>query len=293
MISIQKLIDDFQGIGRFITVPHSQKLTGGYKVNISKYSGLVSVIKRRGSKEISDEWSKKIFGKKFTRSTYTAKVPAVIARQTYVLETLIAQLKVKNKSLCDLGAGEGDFLNMLKKKKLTTNIFAVEPSIKNCNLIAKNKIKNFCGTVEDFAKKKSVKQFDILTMMWTLCNTSNANDIINSANKLCKKNGYLLIAESSRILVPYKKTIQMYFNKGNPDLHPFHFSKNSLCNLLILNKFKPVFINRFMDSDSLVVIAKKINFIEKKKLKLDNYKKVKSFFSSWYNDSKKYKSEIL
>ena len=43
---------------------------------------------------------------------------------------------------------------MLKKKKLTTNIFAVEPSIKNCNLIAKNEIKNFCGTIEDFAKKK-------------------------------------------------------------------------------------------------------------------------------------------
>ena len=116
MVSINKLIKDYSGFGKSITVPYSQELTGGYKINISKYSGLVSVIKRRSSKEIADEWSKKIFGKKFSRSTYTAKVPAVIARQTYVLETLIAQLKVKNKSLCDLGAGEGDFLNMLKKK---------------------------------------------------------------------------------------------------------------------------------------------------------------------------------
>ena len=293
MVSINKLIKDYSGFGKFITVPYSQELTGGYKINISKYSGLVSVIKRRSSKEIADEWSKKIFGKKFSRSTYTAKIPAVIARQTYVLETLIAQLKLKNKSLCDLGAGEGDFLNMLKKKFLTKNLFAIEPSIRNCNLITKNKIHNFCGTIESFANKKSVKQFDILTMMWTLCNTSNANDIINSANKLCKKNGYLLIAESSRILVPYKKPIQMYFSKGNPDLHPFHFSKNSLCNLLVLNKFKLVYVNRYMDSDSLVVIAKKINCIEKEKLKLDNYKKVKIFFSSWYNDSKKYKSELL
>ena len=130
-------------------------------------------------------------------------------------------------------------------------------------------------------------------MMWTLCNTSNANDIINSANKLCKKNGYLLIAESSRILVPYKKPIQMYFSKKNPDLHPFHFSKNSLCNLLVLNKFKLVYVNRYIDSDSLVVIARKINCIEKEKLKLDDYNKVKNFFSSWYNDSKKYKSELL
>lgn len=115
-------------------------------------------------------------------------------------------------------------------------------------------------------------------MMWTLCNTLNANDVINSANKICKKNGYLLIAESSRILVPYKKPIQMYFSKENPDLHPYHFTKNSLCNLLILKKFKPVYINRYIDSDSLVVIAKKINFIEKKNLNLIIIKKLKTFF---------------
>ena len=254
---------------------------------------MVSVIKRRNSKEIANEWSQKIFGKKFTKSTYTAKVPAVIARQTYVLETLLSQLAVKKKSLCDLGAGEGDFLNMLKKKKIINSLFAVEPSPLNCKALAKNKIKNFCGTIEEFAAKKNVKKFDILTMMWTLCNTSNCIDVIKAANHMCKKNGHILIAESSRMLVPYKKPIQMYFSKGNPDIHPFHFSKNSLCNLLILNKFKPVYINRYIDSDVLIVIAKKTNIVEKKKLKIDDYKKVNFFFSSWYNDSKKYKDELI
>ena len=69
----------------------------------------------------------------------------------------------------------------------------------------------------------------------------------------------------------------MYIPKGNPDNHAFHFSKNSLCNLLVLNKFRPVYINRYIDSDCLFVIAKKINSIETKNLKIDNYKKVKSF----------------
>ena len=108
-----------------------------------------------------------------------------------------------------------------------------------------------------------------------------------------KKNGHIVIAESSRILVPYKKPIQMYFGNPDPDSHPFHFSKNSLSNLLVLNKFNPVFINRYIDSDYLVIIAKKTTRVNKKKIILDDYRKVKKFFISWYKDSKKYNSEIL
>jgi hypothetical protein len=129
--------------------------------------------------------------------------------------------------------------------------------------------------------------------MWTLCNTSNAFDVIKCASELVKKNGYIVVAESSRILVPYKKPIQMYFGKNNPDLHPFHFSKNSLSNLLILNKFRPIFINRYIDSDYLLIIAKKVNKIEKERIIMDNYRKVKNFFKSWHRESTKYKSELI
>ena len=293
MFNLEKIINDFKGNGESIIVPNSKKLTGGYKININKYSGLVSVINRRNSKEIADVWSNKIFGKNFSNSTYTARIPAVISRQTYVLETIISKLKLKSKILCDLGAGEGDFLKMLKEKKLTSKIFGIEPSKKNCSILNKYKIKNYQGTIEEYANKKNRLKFDILTMMWTLCNTSDCYEVIKSANSLCKKNGYIVIAESSRILVPYKKPIQMYIRKGNPDIHSYHFSKNSLCNLLVLNKFKPVYVNRYIDSDCLVVIAKKVDFIDKKSIKIDNYKKVRTFFSSWHSHSKNYKSEII
>jgi len=291
MLSIKKLFNDFNGLGDNVVIPYSKKLTNGYEVNIQKYSGLVSVIKRRSSKEIAQLWSNKIFGKKFTELTYTSKIPAVVARQTYVLETLISQLKIKNKTLCDLGAGEGDFLKMLKKKM--KNLFAIEPSKKNCKLINKNKIKYFNGTIEEYVSQKNFNRFDILTMMWTLCNTSDCLNVMRSAHQMLKNNGYIVIAESSRILVPYKKPIQMYFNKQNPDSHPFHFSRNSLCNLLIINKFKPVYINRYIDSDCLLVIAKKVNYVDKNCLKIDNYKSVINFFLSWYEDSKKYRSELV
>ena len=85
----------------------------------------------------------------------------------------------------------------------------------------------------------------------------------------------------------------MYFRKGNPDNHPFHFSKNSLSNLLIINNFKPIFVNRYIDSDALVIIAQKNKHISTKDLKKDNYKNVKTFFKEWYLQSKKFSKEII
>ena len=58
-------------------------------------------------------------------------------------------------------------------------------------------------------------------------------------------------------------------------------------------KFKTVFINRYIDTDYLVVIAKKVKSVPKKDIKLDDYKKVKIFFKDWYKLSQKYKKEII
>lgn len=292
MIKISKLIEDYYGKGGNIVVPFSKKLTGGYKINISKYSGLVSVIKRRNSAEIAKEWSEKIFGRKFSKKNYTSKIPAVVARHTYLIETITSKLKLRSKSVCDFGAGEGEFLKILKKR-IDIKPFGIEPSKKNCHLLKKNKIKHFAGTIEEYYKLKNKKKFDLATIMWTLCNTSNSFEMIKIAHELIKDNGYLVIAESSRILVPFKKPIQMYFGKNKPDLHPFHFSKNSLNNILVLNKFRPIYINRYIDSDYIVIIAKKIKKIENHRIKIDNYLKVKEFFKRWYQESQRYKSEII
>ncbi|WP_435163187.1 methyltransferase domain-containing protein [Candidatus Pelagibacter bacterium nBUS_25] len=292
MINKKKIINDFYGKGKHDVVPYSKKFTSGKEVNIAKYSGLVSVIKRRSSSEIADDWSKNIFGNSFSETKYTAKIPAVIARHTYVLETILSKLNLLNKEVCDFGAGEGDFLTMLKKK-INCKGFGIEPSKKNCALLTKNKIKNFNGTIEEFYLLNKKKKFDVGTIMWTLCNTSNCFEIVSNASNLIKKNGYIVVAESSRILVPFKKPLQMYFGKNNPDLHPFHFTKNSLSNLLVLNKFRPVFINRYIDSDYLLIIAKKIDRIEEKNLKLDKAKDIKEFFKRWFKESQNYKKEVV
>jgi len=292
MVDKKKIIDDFNGKNIHIILPYSKKFNSGKEVNIAKYSGLVSVVKRRSSLKIADDWSKKIYGNKFSETKYTSKIPAVIARHTYVLETMLSNLSLSSKSICDFGAGEGDFLKMLKNK-VKCKMFGIEPSAKNCNLLKKNKINHFNGTVEEFYQSNKKLKFDIGTIMWTLCNTSNCYEVMNNISNTIKKNGYLVVAESSRILVPFKKPLQMYFGKNKPDLHPFHFSKNSLSNLLILNKFKPVYVNRYIDSDYLLIIAKKIDKIENKKLKIDKASEVKQFFKRWYKESIHYKKDLL
>ena len=110
----KKLIGDFQGIGKHYVVPYSRKFTSGKEVNIAKYSGLVSVIKRRSLSEIANDWSKNVLNS-FSANAHIAKIPAVIARHTYVLETILSKINLLNKEICDFGAGEGDFLTMLKK----------------------------------------------------------------------------------------------------------------------------------------------------------------------------------
>ena len=292
MINKKKIIEDFYGKNTHYVVPNSKKYTSGEEVNIAKYSGLVSVVKRRNSLKIAEDWSKNIFGNKFSETKYTSKIPAVIARHTYVLETMLSNLRLTSKNICDFGAGEGEFINLLKKR-IKCNVFGIEPSKKNCSLLNKNKINNFNGTIEEFYNSKKRTKFDIGTIMWTLCNTSNCFEVMSNISNLIKKNGYLVVAESSRILVPFKKPLQMYFGKNKQDLHPFHFSKNSLTNLLILNKFKPIYINRYIDTDYLLIIAKKIDKIENKNLKIDKASNIKKFFKRWHNESVHYKKDLV
>lgn len=103
------------------------------------------------------------------------------------------------------------------------------------------------------------------------------------------KESYLCVAESSRILVPFKKKINEYFNKKIiQDAHPFHFSKNSLSNLLLISGFKPIFYNHYKDSDILLIIAKKTNTIKKNGYICDTPNQVLNFMRSWNKYSKMY-----
>ena len=103
------------------------------------------------------------------------------------------------------------------------------------------------------------------------CNCSEPFEVIKSIKKILKPNGYLLIAESSRIMVPFKKSINNFFGSGKGYMHLwFFFSFNSLNNILISNGFELVAKNDYVNENDLVLLFKKSQ--KKKKLKLIDIK---------------------
>ena len=190
------------------------------KVFVSKKSGLVFHNDYQPSLTVVEEWSNKIFSNKtdIKNKTYTDNNPGMSARHFLVLEFLKSKLKhdIKNKKIMDYGCGQGGLILKAKKYFKFSNISGLEHSKKNINLIKKRfkkeKIKKpnlFQSTIENFNHKQ---KYDIGFLTWTLCNCSEPLEIVKSIGNSLKKNGYLVVAESSRILVPYKKPIFNYFN---------------------------------------------------------------------------------
>jgi len=197
----------------------------------------------------------------------------------------------QNKTLCDIGAGEGQFLEIIASDYYNASAFGIEPSEKNCISLTENNIKNFNGTIEDWSKSDQFEKnkFDVVTIMWTLVNSYSCLDMVNIAYEMLKPGGYIVVAEGSRILVPFKKPLHMYFSALPGDLHPYHFSANSLSNLLKVNNFEIKNINRYIDSDILCIIGKKVKKLENPNYEVDDYKTVLSFFDRWDEDTKFYK----
>ena len=153
---------DVCGSTSAVLLPHSKEYTGGQAIHICKRCGFVYVIRRRPYKKIADVWSKQLFGK-----AYTAKSPLMLARHHYVAEFIDQAIGLKGKKVCDIGAGEGQFLGIIKCG-YGAHPFGIEPSGRNCLLLKKLAIPCFNGTVEDYCAAGRKGKFDIVTIMWTL-----------------------------------------------------------------------------------------------------------------------------
>lgn len=276
-----------------IEIPHCREYTSNEAIHICRNCGFVYVKYRKSAEEIANFFSKEIFegGKEDQKfETYTARIPAIKARQTYVVGLIESEIGLKNKDLCEIGTGEGQLLEIARGHEYQANVFGIEPSPRNCQWLSDQKISHFQGILEEFEKSKIYheKKFDIVTMAWTLVNSFSCRDMITTAYHMLKPGGYLVAAESSRILVPFKKPLHLYFSKNPVDAHAFHFSANALKNLLKMGNFEIVHVNRYIDSDVLCVIGQKVNHPVDQKLEKDNYLEVCDFFERWHRETQKY-----
>ena len=263
-------------------------LSNNEVIHVCKDCGFVYVRNRRSIDRIAEAWSKEIYQK-----GYTARIPAVVARQTYVAEFIDTSIGLKGKSVCDIGGGEGQFLDIIRDPRYGADVFGIEPSEQNCKLMSDAGIANFEGTIEDYIASGAEKKFDIVTVMWTLENTQDCRGMIGAAYDLLKDGGHLLIATGSRILVPFKKPLHLYISKNAADTHCFRVSANTLQGLMAVSGFKMSHVNRYIDTDYLTMIGQKTDKAEKIDWQGDDWQEVVDFFTRWDKEtSEHYPTEV-
>ena len=223
-------------------------------------TGVISSGLTYSSNEILDYWSNAIFTSN-SNDDYSAFFPFARARLYYVQRTLLDYLESLKKTgslrLCDFAAGEGVLANLFKRDMPGWDIRCTEGS----KALSERLVQSGFATSNCILGEGQLDSFkvDIGVLTWTLCNCIRPLDVLLELRNNIDEDGFLVVADSSRILVPFKKSLRDLFNANHPaDIHPFFFSAKSLAGLLIAAGFQPVFYNRFKDSDILLIIAKRL-----------------------------------
>lgn len=306
MINKKHIVQDFSAdisLKRIKKINFLNKVSKS-KIYISKKTGLIFHKPKIETKKALKFWSKKIFSKKidYKKLTYSSENIGMKARHFYCANFSKKYLVKKNINFCDFGSGEGNFINHILDINPNIQINFTEFSKKNIEITKKNlkkrKIKEYNyhnGSIEESYLNQNIKNINFASLLWTLCNCIEPLKVLSAIKKKISDNGYLLVAESSRILVPFKKPIYNYFNSYNEteNTHPWHFSYNSLSNLLEISGFRIINHNRFYDENDLVVIAKKRKTNSNPKFYKDDYKKVEIFLKKWKENSFFLKNKIF
>lgn len=254
----------------------------GQQLHVCRNCGFVHVRRRRSAQEIADDWSEDLYARK-----YTARIPAVRARQAYVAEFLDTRIGTRGRSVCDIGAGEGTFLDMLRAAPYDADVFGIEPSAANGRLMDEMGIPNFVGTIEGYAADPAHRSgFDVATIVWTLENCQSCRAMLDAAHDLLADGGHVVVATGSRILVPFKKPLHYYLGTNAADTHAFRFSANALRGALAESGFETVEMNRYIDTDYLVAIGRKTDRSRRIEWAGDDWRDVLAFFERWHEDTK-------
>lgn len=278
---------DLCGSADLAEIPVAPHYMDGRPLHVCRNCGFIQAAYRRTPEALQKMWAEEIYRADDARvsdKTYTARIPAVIARQTFAVEFLAENVDIKGMSLVDIGAGEGQFLEMLTAPRFAMDVFGIEPSADNCSILDELGFANFHGTMEDFAAAGTSQTFDVASLVWTLENCQSASGVLAAAHNVVKPGGYLLMATGSRILMPFKKPLQYYLGP-NVDAHPFHFSANALTSLMHKAGFQVIAHNRFIDSDYLVLIGKRVESSEGLALPTDDWRDIVDFFDRWHRET--------
>tara|TARA_Y100001970_G_C14154171_1_gene814547 strand:- start:668 stop:1573 length:906 start_codon:yes stop_codon:yes gene_type:complete len=263
---------DICGSKQAIEIKNIKKYTNGVPIHICNGCSLVAYRKRATPEEMAKFWEEIGF-----KDSYKPEAnPEVRSRHFFGTEFIKKYIGYESKLILDIGAGEGQFLEIIKNEG--GNVFGIESSGHNCELLKKRGIPYFHGTVEAFDEKEFA---DVATIVFTLQNSQSATKMIMSARDLLKNEGHIMIEMGSRIMVPFKKPMGTYFSTHSQNYQPYHFSISTIQRLLAKCGFVIKQTNNYWDDNLMCVIAKKVNLEEEINLITEKPEDVFAWFERW------------
>jgi 2-polyprenyl-3-methyl-5-hydroxy-6-metoxy-1,4-benzoquinol methylase len=133
----------------------------------------------------------------------------------------------KGMRVLDIGCGGGDFLNNVRNEK-GAEVFALEKSSFAISLLREKNIAFFNQTLQEFAAT-TTERFDIVCAFQVLEHVGQLGQFIESAVKLLKPNGKLIIGVPNSNPYIYKK--ELFHTLNLPPHHMDLWDKNALINL--------------------------------------------------------------
>jgi hypothetical protein len=126
--------------------------------------------------------------------------------------------KETNLRICDFATGEGVLLDLLHNNYPKLNTSGTQRSSALVESLKNNGFDVQIKTLGIHTSMQNKEQFDISTLTCLRYVVENT-----------KTGGYVCVAESSRILVPFRKSLNDYFSKTFPaGFNPSNFSANTL-----------------------------------------------------------------
>jgi len=197
---------------------------------------------------------------------YDPSWPAARARQVYVAEFLVQHGLTKG--VFDVSVGDGFFIKECRRRGIPATGLVQGRSRPGC----------YTGTIEN---NEVEGRFPVVCINWTLENTADPVAMLRWARAY---GDHVVVATSSRILVPFKKPLWAYIDRSPVHLHPQFFSFETLRSTMGHAGLAVGINNRYIDSDYLVVVG----VDGEGWWSGDHPDKVIEFFNRWHEDTKCY-----
>lgn len=198
-------------------------------------------------------------------------------------------IKIPNKTILDIGSGDGTNLDYIGKKFNTKNLFAIEPSLKGQIALKNRGIDLITADVDTDWDVTYNKFFDLVILRHVLEHLHYTNEFLSKVRKTLKAGGLMYIAVPNAFNIG-KDWLQRGFFRI---VHNYYFSSKSLSDLLKKNGFEIINIvegDKYHSSELYAVIRPGVK--SKPIISKSDYNKQLSFLSSTISHEDKYTTEI-